>query len=214
MVEAAVEAGVGHFYASEWNSDIDQREIYDMRYFRDKQAVRAYLRRKAAVTPGFQYTLMITGIFTEWALDSFYGFNHEACEAQLFGEPGRRLSVTSIPDIARYTIDSLFQSFIGSERTIRVQGWTGTLDELIAILEDVRGCKYKVAYLNPQEALTKQEDARLSGDDKLQMIYSIKALLASGFGIANGTGELNNDQFDVNPEHPRDTLRRIFAQSL
>lgn len=214
MVEAAVEAGVGHFYASEWNSDIDQREIYDMRYFRDKQAVRAYLRRKAAVTPGFQYTLMITGIFTEWALDAFYGFDHDACEAQIFGKPGCRVSVTSIPDIARYTVDSLFQSFTGSERTIRVQGWTGTVDELIAILEDVRGREYEVTYRNPQEALIKQEEARLKGDGELQMAYSIKPLLASGFGVANGAGELNNELFDVNPEQPRETLRRVFAQSL
>jgi hypothetical protein len=212
MIEAAVEAGVSHFYASEWNSDIDQREIYNMRYFRDKQSVRAYLRRTAAATPGFQYTLMITGIFTEWALDAFYGFNHESYTAQLFGHQGKRVSVTSIPDIAQYTVQSVFQSFTGSQRTLRVQGWTGTLDELIAILQDVRGHKYEVTYLDPKEAIDKQEEARLRGDDDSEMMYSIKTLLASGFGVADGAGELNNKQFDFKPEHPRATLRRVFAK--
>jgi hypothetical protein len=36
MIQAAVSAGVTHFYPSEWNSDISQREIYSIRYFRDK----------------------------------------------------------------------------------------------------------------------------------------------------------------------------------
>ena len=183
-----------------------------MRYFRDKQSVRAYLRRTAAATPGFQYTLMITGIFTEWALDAFYGFDHEGYTAQLFGKQGKRIGVTSIPDIAQYTVQSVFQSFTGSERIVRVQGWTGTLDELIAILEDVRGRKYEVTYLDPQNAIDRQEEARLRGDDDSEMMYSIRALLASGFGVADGVGELNNKQFDVEPEHPRDILRRVFAQ--
>lgn len=44
MIVAVIAGGVRHFYASEWNSDIAQREIHGMRYFRHKQAVRAYLR--------------------------------------------------------------------------------------------------------------------------------------------------------------------------
>jgi len=36
MIDAAIRAGVPHVYASEWNSDISQKEIYNMRYFRDK----------------------------------------------------------------------------------------------------------------------------------------------------------------------------------
>ena len=50
---------------------------------------------------------MITGIFTEWALDDFCGFTHENLSAKLYGKPGQRLGVTSIPDIARHTINLL-----------------------------------------------------------------------------------------------------------
>ena len=118
MVEAAITAGVKHFYASEWNSDIAQPEIQNMRYFRDKQAVRAYLRAKTAQTPGFQYTLMVTGIFTEWALDAFYGFDHENLTATLYGRPGQRIGVTSIPDIAK-PIPSRDPSWTRSNRAPR-----------------------------------------------------------------------------------------------
>lgn len=210
MIEAAIAAGVRHFYASEWNSDIAQKEIYDMRYFRDKQAIRAFLRAKAAATPGFQYTIMITAIFTEWSVDGFYGFNHEKNTAQLYGLPDRRVGVTSIPDIARYTIDSLQLKFDGPERTLRVQGWTGKLSELIAALEVARGRKYHVTYIDIKEAQEKQEEARLIGDDLQEMMFSIKGLLTSGYGVADGAGALNNQLFTFKPEQPLQTFQRVF----
>ena len=211
IIDAAVGAGVRHFYASEWNSDIAQREIYDMRYFRDKQATRSYLRQKAAATPGFQYTLMITGIFTEWAIDAFYGFDHDECTAEIVGDSrDRRVGVTSIPDIAKYTVDSLRIPFDGQERTIRVQGWTGRLDQLIAALQEARGKEYTFEYVGTEVARAKQEEARINGDDLQEMMYSIKSLLASGFGVADGVGDLDNCAFDIQPEQPEQTFRRVF----
>lgn len=66
MIQAASAAGVTHFYPGEWNSDIDQPEIANMRYFRDKQATRAQCHATAQENPNFKYTIFLTGIFTEW----------------------------------------------------------------------------------------------------------------------------------------------------
>ena len=41
----------------------------------------------------------------------------------------------------------------------------------------------------------------------MKMVYSIKTLLASGFRVADGVGELDDEQFDVNPELPREISR-------
>ncbi|KAJ9607944.1 hypothetical protein H2200_008023 [Cladophialophora chaetospira] len=210
MVEAAVTGGVKHFYASEWNSDIAQPQIQNMRYFRDKQAVRAYLRSKSTQTPGFQYTLMVTGIFTEWALDEFYGFDHKNRRARLYGQPGQRIGVTSIPDIARYTVDSLRIAFDGPGRTLRVQGWTGKIEALISELEQARGVKYQITWAAVSEAKELEEQARVREEDWPEMQYSIKTLLASGHGVADGVGKLDNDLFDLKPEAPGETFRRIF----
>ncbi|KIW91421.1 uncharacterized protein Z519_08317 [Cladophialophora bantiana CBS 173.52] len=210
MVEVAVSAGVKHWYASEWNSDISQRQIQDLRYFRDKQAVRAYLRGKAAHAPGFQYTLMVTGIFTEWALDEFYGFDHQKLTARLHGQPGKRIGVTSIPDIAQHTIDSLRIPFDGPGRTLRVQGWTGKIEDLIAELEQTRGVKYQITWVDVSEAKELEEQARVNEDDFSEMMFSIKPLLASGYGVADGVGKLDNGLFDFKQETPRETFARIF----
>ena len=98
MIDAAIRAGVTHVYASEWNSDISQKEIYNMRYFRDKQMVRAHLVVRAKESPGFKYTLFVTGIFTEWSALEFYGFDHENFTATIYGKPDGRVGVTSIPE--------------------------------------------------------------------------------------------------------------------
>jgi len=51
MIEATIAAGVQHFYASKWNTDIAQREIQNIRYFRDK-SVRICVP-KPPKPPGF-----------------------------------------------------------------------------------------------------------------------------------------------------------------
>lgn len=104
MIDAAIKAGVTHFYASEWNSDISQPEISGMRYFRDKQLVRAHLAARARENPPFKYTLFITGIFTEWSVLEFYGFDHENFTAEIYGTPEARVGVTSIPEYVAFAL--------------------------------------------------------------------------------------------------------------
>ena len=96
MIEAAVSGGVTHFYPSEWNSDIDQPEIANMRYFRDKMATRAHAHAVAQANPNFKYTIFITGIFTEWV--PMFGWDHEKKTAVVYGDPAKRVGSTSIPE--------------------------------------------------------------------------------------------------------------------
>ena len=98
MIDAAIVGGATHFYPSEWNSDISQKEIADMRYFRDKQFTRSHLVARAKEHPGFRYTLFITGIFTEWSFLEFYGFDHENLEVVVYGKADAQVGMTSIPE--------------------------------------------------------------------------------------------------------------------
>jgi hypothetical protein len=46
MFRTAISAGVEHIYPSEYNSDLSQPELRDLRYFRDKYVVRDFLRSR------------------------------------------------------------------------------------------------------------------------------------------------------------------------
>lgn len=96
MIEAAVEAGVRHFYPSEWISDIDNPKIANMRYFRDRQVTRSHLAAVAKASSTFQYTLFITGIFTEWTL--LLGWDHENRTATVYGDGANLIGSTSTPE--------------------------------------------------------------------------------------------------------------------
>ncbi|KAG0650032.1 hypothetical protein D0Z07_3871 [Hyphodiscus hymeniophilus] len=217
MIDAAIAGGVTHFYPSEWNSDISQKEISGMRYFQDKQLTRSHLAAKAKDHPNFTYTLFITGIFTEWTFLEFYGFDHEKLEVYAYGTPDAHVGMTSIPDIAHYTISSLLLPFEAngpsrSERTIRVQATKTTFQKLVDALGAAKGVKYKSHYLPIEKAVEKQKQAKENGDELGEVMWSIRPLVASGFGIADGAAgsKLDNDLFDFVPETMEETFTRLF----
>jgi hypothetical protein len=53
MIDAAIAAGVTHFYRSEFGVDIDQEPFKGERYFRDKHLTRNHLQKSAKEVPGF-----------------------------------------------------------------------------------------------------------------------------------------------------------------
>jgi uncharacterized protein YbjT (DUF2867 family) len=98
MIEAAIAGGVTHFYPSEYGSDLAQEELKDLRYFRDKRAVRNHLVAAAKAHPQFRYTLMLTGPFTEWTIDKVYGVYQSEKKVITYGRPDAPIDVTSIPE--------------------------------------------------------------------------------------------------------------------
>ena len=96
---------------------------------------------------------------------------------------------------------------------LRVQGWTGKIEDLIGEFEQVRGAKYQITWVDTKDAQEWEEQTRVKEDDWLEMQYSIKPLLAGGYGIADGVGKLDNDMFDFKPETPKETSERALRAS-
>lgn len=125
---------------------------------------------------------------------------------------------TNFDSIARYTVSSLLLPFTptgvsGSERTIRVTGTSTTFQGLVDSLGEAKNTTYEVDYLPVEEASRMEEQARLDGNDLSEMMWSIKPLVASGFGVADGNGSrLDNDLFDFTPETITETFSRMFKQ--
>jgi hypothetical protein len=56
----------------------------------------------------------------------------------------------------------------------------------------------------------KEEQVRLEGNELSEMMWSIRPLVSSGYGVADGEGTaLDNGLFDFTPERMDETFTRI-----
>ncbi|KAJ7921431.1 hypothetical protein B0H13DRAFT_1708208 [Mycena leptocephala] len=212
MVDAAIAGGVRHFYPSELGTDISYGTIGKKRYFRDKVAIREHLRQRAREVPGFAYTLLMTGAFTEFAPSLFNNVDVEKHTASPYGSPDALLTVTAMPDIVRYVVESVLLPLKEGQscRELRVAGETLTWGALMELLEQVQGVTYKTTYLDPKEAAEKEEEARVAGDVDAELLWSGKTAFATG--IAHLRGPLDNAKFSFAPETTKETFQRLFGK--
>lgn len=77
VIDAAVAAGVTHFYPSEFGSDISTPVANKTRYFRDKLPTRRHLEEMAEKhkAAGFGYTYIVSGNFAEYVAHPAFGFD-------------------------------------------------------------------------------------------------------------------------------------------
>ncbi len=95
-------------------------------------------------------------------------------------------------------------------------GTKTTHQEIVDALGSAKGIKYQVQYRDPAEAAENEEQARENGETSLEMQWSIRPLLASGYGVADGeTGSnLDNHLFDFEPDSMDATFKRISSDEL
>ncbi|KAJ7111846.1 hypothetical protein C8R44DRAFT_632522 [Mycena epipterygia] len=210
MIEAAVAGGVRHFYPSEFGTDVSQDGVWQFRYFRDKVVTRDHLAATAKAHPDFRYTLMLVGSFSEWAYSEFSGVDVKNHTIEAYGYLDAEMSVTALDDIVRYTVESILLPFPEgqSRREIRVRGDHVTWKQLIALLEEVHGVKYKVTFIDPQEAAKKQEAARQRGDEVEEIMWAGRTIGPGG--RVTVPGPLDNDKFSFRPETLKETMQRLF----
>ncbi|KAJ7476122.1 hypothetical protein FB451DRAFT_267629 [Mycena latifolia] len=211
MVDAAIAGGARHFYPSELGADLAYGTIGKKRYFRDKIATREHLRQRAREVPGFAYTLLMTGAFTEFAASGFNGVDVEKHTARPYGMPEAQVTVTAMPDIMKYLVESVLLPLEPGQscRELRVAGDTLTWAALMDLLGEVQGVRYETTYLDPREAAEKEEEARVAGDPESELLWSSKALMANGTAFI--PGPFDNTRFSFTPETAKETLQRVFG---
>ncbi|KAJ7472616.1 hypothetical protein FB451DRAFT_1036136 [Mycena latifolia] len=213
MIDAALAGGVRHFYPSEFGTDITQDGVWQCRFFRDKIVTRDHLAAAAKAHPDFRYTLMLVGACSEWSYGPFSGVDAAKRTVEAYGYPDAEMSVTALKDILRYTVDSILLPFPAgqSRREIRVRGDHMTWAQLIALLEEVQGGKYKVRFIDPNEAAKQQEQARQRGDEDLELIWAGRTIAPAG--KVTVPGPLDNDKFGFVPETLKETMLRVEKRS-
>ncbi|KAJ6451092.1 hypothetical protein C8R47DRAFT_998646 [Mycena vitilis] len=213
MVEAAIAGGARHFIPSEFGADIAHAGLWKNRYFRDKVVTRDHLRARAKDTPGFQYTLILSGAVTEYTVSEFNGVDVQKHIGRTYGYPEARLHVTAMNDVAKFIVGSVlipFEDPKDSMRELRVSGDCLTWKTLMALLEEVQGAKYDIAYLDPVEAAEKQETARAAGDTDGELMWSACAMMANGLALLPEPSD--NRRFAFKPETAKETLTRMFGR--
>ncbi|KIW30498.1 uncharacterized protein PV07_06240 [Cladophialophora immunda] len=214
IIDAAIEAGVRHFYPSEYGADITEGQNWTQRYYKYKVQTREHLDAKAQEIPDLGWTYYLLGRLTEWSVISHFGFDNKNAKAKIYGTSSGRQSLISAQDSARYLVETLKEPLSpqakGRRRTYRISGSDPTYAEIFEILERVTGRKYDVTYLDVESAKQEEAQAKVSGD--------IDAELAASHKLIQGReGTLlprpwDNDRFpQIHPKNVEETLREAFA---
>jgi hypothetical protein len=114
----------------------------------------------------------------------------------------------------KYIVESILIPFDSGKnvREFRVPGEARlTWDNLIGYLGEVQGTEYKISYLDPEEAASKQEEARKSGNEDEEVFWAGKAVMLNGSGVI--PEPLDNAKFSFTPETAKETIRRLFGKT-
>ncbi|KAK7032669.1 NAD(P)-binding protein [Favolaschia claudopus] len=212
MIDAAIAGGVRHFYPTEFGSDLSYGTNGKIRYFRDKIITREHLRDRAKEFPGFSYTLVLTGAFTDWTASDFNQIDLKKHTARPYGVPEALVTVTALADVVKYTVQSVLLPLEENQqrRELRLGAETLTWKALMETLEEVQGVKYDTVWLDPRETEAKEEEARVKGDVEAEIMWSGIRLQATG--VAHMEGPFDNARFSLKPETVKETFQRLHGK--
>ncbi|KAK7032679.1 NAD(P)-binding protein [Favolaschia claudopus] len=212
IIDAAIAGGVRHFYPTEFGTDLSYGTRGTLRYFRDKIITREHLRDRAKEFPGFSYTIVLTGAFTDWTASDFNQIDLKKHTARPYGTADALVTVTALADVVKYTVESVLLPWEGNQqrRELRFGAETLTWQALLETLEEVQGVKYDTVYLDPHEAEAKEEEARVKGDVEAEISWC--ALKLMGTGVGHMRGPFDNERFSFKPETVKETFQRLHGK--
>jgi len=213
IIDAAIAAGVVHYYPSEFGADLTVPGNWEMRYYRDKVLTREHLAKRGKDTPGFHYTLFINGRFSEWSILPHFGLFPSQHKAVIYGVPENTQSVLPLLAAAEYLVNTLLDPILPespAERTYKFVENNYSYATIIQLLEQLQGVKYDVKYLPVAEALEKQKHAKEIGDVDLELQASHQLIQGTGRTVVPGPYD-NARWPEVKLENLEEVLKRVLG---
>ncbi|KAJ9605002.1 hypothetical protein H2200_010391 [Cladophialophora chaetospira] len=215
IIDAAIQAGVRHFYPSEYGADITVGQNWTQRYYKYKVQTRQHLEARARDVPDLGWTYYLLGRLTEWSVLSHFGFDNKNAKAEIYGTASGRQSLISSADSAKYLVETLKEPLSedakANRRTYRISESNLTYGEIFDVLERVTGRKYDVTYLHVESALEEESEAKKSGDIDAELAASHK-LIQGREGTLLPSETWDNARFpDIHPKTVEKALREAFA---
>ncbi|PVH73649.1 NAD(P)-binding protein [Cadophora sp. DSE1049] len=216
IIDAAIAAGVTHFYPSEFGSDLSQPIALKQRYFRDKQTTRRHLEKVAKEHDTFGYTFVMNGGFAEFAAHPAFGFVKEERKLEFWGRTDRVQPFAGVKDVAKYVVATVLTIpqpgtvQTSQERQFKIPTTAYTWDEIVAIISRLEGVEYQIVRHPNEEAYAQMAKHAKEGNVEEELAWALKAFL--GDPNADPVPKpWNNDKFpDIVPEDLEVSLKRYL----
>jgi hypothetical protein len=194
-------------------ADLDRDGTYQERYFKDKIAARRHVEKRAAENPEFGYTLIMTGIFSDFFIENnILGLSADKRSATYTGAPENKLSTTHSEDVARIVVTSLLPTHLKSlneKRRIEFAGSTLTIRDVFKTIEKVLGHEVAVTYISKEENLAKEKEYLEEGN---MFMYTFSSAARSmGFG-GSELDKLSNGAYpEIEARRWEDSVRTLLV---
>jgi nucleoside-diphosphate-sugar epimerase len=209
---AEASATITTFYPSEYGTDIEYApSSATEKPHQLKLQVRKYIKENIKK---LKVTYLVTGPYSDLYIGKLGGeaaktgtFDAKAKEAILLGSGKDRVSFTTMNDVGRLLVAALVTPTNESPRTLKVNSFTTTPDEILAEFEKQTGSKWKVSY-TPLDKLKQLEKEAWEKQSPIATVYTLRRIWTEG-----GTLYETRDNEEVgNP--PTETLQQQVKKAL
>ncbi|EIN11596.1 NAD(P)-binding protein [Punctularia strigosozonata HHB-11173 SS5] len=185
LIDAAVAAGVRRFLPSEFGNDVQHPAVRALPLYAPKIAVEAHLK-KASAESGLTYTLVSTGPFLDWGLQSGFLLGPlKERQAEIFDGGKKLFSATNVATIGRGVVAVLRHLEQTKNRTVYFHEAAVSQAKLLRIAKE----------LTPGEEWTvterKVSDLKAEADAKMA-----KGIFDAGLAVALIRYSLYGEGFD------------------
>lgn len=136
LVEAAAKAGVKRFIPAEYGADLLNPKTREFLVLASKIQVQDLLKVKAKET-GMTYSLIFTGLFLDWGLDTGMVINVKEGKAKLYDGGDRIVSFTTTTTIAKAIVGCLQHPDETKDRGVYVQDMATSQNHMIKLAKEV-----------------------------------------------------------------------------
>ncbi|KAL9123614.1 MAG: hypothetical protein Q9175_008323, partial [Cornicularia normoerica] len=214
LIDAAIEAEVKLFFASEFVADIlsPHYRIFPTELVGDKVKTREYLQEKAKAGE-IAWTALNGGPFFDmWLKHGFAGFDIPARRASIYGTGNNLACWTPLPIIATAVANMLHKPLANLNRGILISGVQNlTQNNLLAALEAEMGEKFSVDYIDVRKIKSDAMEKLEKGEWKAAARgLTISAQFNDEEGSANFWHLVENEGVGVQAVDVREAVREYL----
>ncbi|KAE8445916.1 hypothetical protein EG329_012695 [Mollisiaceae sp. DMI_Dod_QoI] len=212
IIDEAVKAGVKRFIPSEFGLNTQKVTGGAKKILGAKIQLQEQLAKAAEENKGFSWTGVSTGLFFDWGLKvGSLGFNLKDKTATIFDSGNEPFTGTNLPFIGRAIAGILSHPSETANKYLDVASFITTQNELLSLLEEQSGAKWKVEKKDTGETQKIADEKLAKGDYSSFGDYLKVYLFRDGEGQSPKEGELANGVLGIGKEDLKETVKAALA---